>query len=101
LFYGLKQLRVIGKDLFRGYGRVRKLSFFIQNFMDANELEEDRVHACSFMVMTAEGPVSMCEHNSRRDEFILKPLDITNEDGSVDHYEPLPENKLRKKTACA
>lgn len=69
--------------------------------MNANQLEEDRVHACSFMVMIAEGPISMCEHNSRRDEFILKPLDITNEDGSVDHYEPLPAIKPRKMKTCA
>lgn len=26
------------------------------------------------MIMTAEGPVSMCEHNTRRDEYILKPI---------------------------
>ncbi|MBK6404784.1 MAG: hypothetical protein IPF66_06975 [Holophagales bacterium] len=26
------------------------------------------------MVMTDDGPVSMCEHNARREEIILKPL---------------------------
>jgi molybdenum cofactor biosynthesis enzyme MoaA len=66
-----------------------KLSFFIQNFMDANNLQQQRLHACSFMVMTAEGPVPMCEHNASRDDYILKPLDITREDGSMLHYEPL------------
>ena len=26
------------------------------------------------MVMTDDGPVSMCAHNARRDDYILKPL---------------------------
>ena len=99
--YVVSQLRVMRKDFLAGRFRVRKLSFFVQNFMDANHLEQDRIHACSFMVMTDDGPVSMCEHNSRRDEFILKPLDITNQDGSLDHYEPLPSNKQRNTANCA
>jgi uncharacterized tellurite resistance protein B-like protein len=57
--------------------------------MDAEALDRGRVKACSFMVMTADGPVSMCEHNARRDEFILKPLDVARSDGSVERYEPL------------
>ncbi|HEY7863863.1 MAG TPA: radical SAM protein [Thermoanaerobaculia bacterium] len=64
------------RDLVRSRGRVHKLSFFVQNFMDATSLDPERIHACSFMVQTAEGPVSMCAHNARRDEFILKPLPI-------------------------
>ncbi len=24
--------------------------------------------------MTDDGPISMCEHNARRDEFIFKPI---------------------------
>ncbi|MGI9287045.1 MAG: radical SAM protein [Pseudomonadales bacterium] len=87
--YALSQLRHMWKDLLRGHGRIRKLSFFVQNFMDAENLEQERLHACSFMVMTAEGPVSMCEHNSRRDEFILKPIDIAKNDGSIERFEPL------------
>ena len=63
-------------DLLAARGRVHKLSFFVQTFMDATALDPERVHACSFMVMTAEGPISMCAHNARRDEFILKPLPI-------------------------
>lgn len=62
--------------LVKGRGRVQKLSFFIQNFMDASSLETDRIHACSFMVMTPEGPISMCMHNAKRDEFILQPLKL-------------------------
>lgn len=63
-------------DLLAARGRVHKLSFFVQNFMDATALDPERVHACSFMVMTSAGPVSMCAVNARRDEFILKPVPI-------------------------
>jgi hypothetical protein len=31
----------------------------------------------------------MCEHNACRDDYILKALDITLEDGNMHHYEPL------------
>ncbi len=69
------------QDLLASRGRVHKLSFFVQNFMDATALEPERIHACSFMVMTANGPVSMCAHNAKRDEFILKPLSVVTEAG--------------------
>jgi hypothetical protein len=62
------------RDLVAARGRVRKLSFFVQDFMDASALDRERIHACSFMVMTAEGPLSMCAHNARREEFILEPV---------------------------
>lgn len=75
--------------LWRARGRVHQLSFFVHNFMDAAALEPERVNACSFMVMTHEGPVSMCEHNARRDEFILKPLHFRRADGSLGDYQPL------------
>lgn len=83
-----RYVRLFGPPVLKGQ-RLHKLSFFVQNFMDASALDEDRVHACSFMVMTNEGPVSMCEHNARRDEFILKPLAVAKADGSIMHYEPL------------
>lgn len=69
------------RDLLAARGRVHKLSFFVQNFMDASALDPDRIHACSFMVMTAQGPVSMCAHNAKRDEFILKPLGVRTDAG--------------------
>ncbi len=65
--------------LIRGRGKVQKLSFFVQNFMDASSLERDRIHACSFMVMTPQGPISMCMHNAKRDDFILQPLPVAGE----------------------
>ncbi len=61
-------------DLFKARGRVHKLSFFIHNFMDAAELEAERCHACVFMVASPDGPISMCVHNAKRDDFILKPI---------------------------
>jgi hypothetical protein len=78
-------------DLWTARGRVRKLSFFVHNFMDARHLDPERIEACSFMIMTAEGPVSMCEHNSRRDEYILKPINFLRADGSMGEYIPLAD----------
>ena len=49
--------------------------------MDSDALDPERIRNCSFMVMTDSGPVSMCEHNSRRDDFILKPLSISTPEG--------------------
>ena len=59
-------------DLAGSKGKVRKLSFFVHNFMDACNLEQERVDACAFMVVTGEGPLSMCVHNAKRDEYLLK-----------------------------
>ncbi len=56
--------------------RIGKITFFIHNFMDAKELDPERIRNCSFVVMTDDGPVSMCEHNSRRDAYILKPITL-------------------------
>ena len=60
-------------DLLAARGRVRKLSFFVHNFMDACALDADRLAACSLMVASGSGPVSMCEHNARRDDYLLQP----------------------------
>jgi len=66
--------------------------------MDANELVQERVDACSFMVMTDQGPVSMCEHNANRDEYILKPMQITRSDGTVIDYQPLKDKVVKQST---
>jgi len=63
-------------DLLASRGRINKLSFFIHNFMDACALKKERIDACSFMVATHTGPISMCLHNAKRDAFILAPLQI-------------------------
>jgi pyruvate-formate lyase-activating enzyme len=65
------------RDLIAARGKVTKISFFIHNFMDACRLEPERIEACAFMVATAEGPLSMCLHNARRDDFVLKPVRIS------------------------
>jgi 7,8-dihydro-6-hydroxymethylpterin dimethyltransferase len=61
------------RSLIASRGRVHKLSFFIHGFMGAQCLERDRIAACSFTVMTEQGPISMCLHNAKRDAFILRP----------------------------
>ena len=100
--YALTMAKRLLPDFIKGRGRINKLTFFVQNFMDAKELDEERINACSFMVITAKGPVSMCEHNARRDEFILQPLKVKRRDGSVEHYDPLnPARNKRKKIAGA
>jgi len=53
--------------------RVGKLSFFMQNFQDADALDPARIKHCSFYVATRDGAVSMCEHNARRDDYIIPP----------------------------
>ncbi len=65
---------------------IGKITFFIHNFMDASALDPERIRNCSFMVMTEDGPVSMCEHNSRRDAYILKPIALP---GAAGVWNPL------------
>lgn len=66
---------------FRG-GRVvpplRKISFFIHSFMDACQLDTDRLDACVFMAATAEGPLSMCAYNAERERILRKPVVLAN-----------------------
>ena len=92
LIYAIKLFRPMWRDLVIARGSFEKLTFFVQNFMDAEQLQQERIDACSFMVMTAEGPVSMCQHNAKRDDYILRPLDIQRADGSTLHYRPLKTN---------
>ncbi|MEO7744422.1 MAG: radical SAM protein [Usitatibacter sp.] len=61
------------RDLLAARGKLGKISFFVHNFMDAGALDRERCEACSFMVMTAEGPMSMCVHNAKRDDYLLLP----------------------------
>jgi 7,8-dihydro-6-hydroxymethylpterin dimethyltransferase len=39
------------------------------------------------MVMTGDGPISMCMHNAKRDDFILKPVEVQGKAGVV--WDPL------------
>jgi pyruvate-formate lyase-activating enzyme len=69
--------------------RVGKITFFIHNFMDAAHLDPERIRNCSFMVMTAEGPVSMCEVNARRDAFVLAPVTLPGASALPRRFDPL------------
>jgi 7,8-dihydro-6-hydroxymethylpterin dimethyltransferase len=67
------------RDFFAARGKVGKISFFVHNFMDANSLDSERCEACSFMLMSAEGPISMCVHNAKRDDYLLVPAEVVRE----------------------
>ena len=90
-----RKLWAMRRDLLAGRGRVGKLSFFIHDFMDAERLDRCRVDACAFMVATADGPVSMCLHNARRDRFLLRPLRVAAADGEV-LWDPLTGHPATK-----
>ena len=75
-------------DLLRSRGRVHKLSLFIHNFMDACNLEHQRIEACAFMVATGDGPLSMCVHNAKRDAYLLKPVPIVT-GGALRYWNPV------------
>ncbi len=75
--YVRKGLRYFGRRVVENWrplvaarGRVHKLSFFVQNFMDAENLNHERVDNCSFHCMTDDGGVSMCVHNAYRDHYL-------------------------------
>jgi 7,8-dihydro-6-hydroxymethylpterin dimethyltransferase len=63
-------------DLITARGKVGKISFFVHNFMDSSQLDKARCESCSFMVMTPEGPLSMCVHNAKRDQYLLVPSKV-------------------------
>ncbi|MBC8283408.1 MAG: radical SAM protein [Nitrospinae bacterium] len=92
LTYFLPRIWKIKKDILASKGRVNKISFFVQNFMDKDNLDSERIEACSFMVMTKEGSVSMCQHNASRDDYILQPIQISNGNESKTFY-PLSKNR--------
>jgi len=62
------------RALLASRGRVDTLSFFVHDFMHEHALERERLDACVFKVMTAHGPLSMCLHNAKRDDYILAPI---------------------------
>lgn len=87
-------LNKIKKDFILAKGKVHTLSFFTHNFMDACELDEERIDACVFKTMTKDGPVSMCAHNAKRDDYILQPIPIVKEQ-EIQFWHPL-DAKLYK-----
>ncbi len=79
-------------DLLRSRFRVHKLSFMIHNFMHADCLDPERIDNCSFMVMTPDGPISMCQHNAYRDHYITKEFQ-TNVNGQEQVFNPVRPHK--------
>jgi len=75
--YLVKRGALIAKHMLQYRRKPRHLAFFLHNFMDANNLDAARCESCVFMVATANGPLSMCAHNARRDTFIAP--DLSNE----------------------
>ena len=69
-----RKVRDFGPAFVRARARgdhAGKLSFFIHNFQDAENLDQCRIDNCSFHAVTDEGGISMCQYNKERDEFIV------------------------------
>lgn len=79
------------RDFIAARGRVGKISFFVHNFMDSTQLEKERCDACSFMVMTPDGPMSMCVHNAKRDDYLLVAAPVTREN-KLRYFNPVTGN---------
>ena len=93
--YLLRLFKRIKTDLIHGKGKVNTLSFFSHSFMDACDLDQERIDACVFKTMTKDGPVSMCNHNAKRDDYILQSIPVMKEQ-KVEFWHPL-EAKFYKK----
>jgi len=74
--------------LLRSKGKINTMSFFMHNFMDANDLDSERITACAFKVMTEKGPISMCLYNAKRDDYLLQPTRVKTEQG-ISFWQPL------------
>lgn len=85
LRWGLALAWRMRAGLIAGRGRVHKLTLFTHNFMDACQLDPDRIEACVFMAITQDGPLSMCAFNAQRDAYLLRPLAT-----SQGTWQPLP-----------
>ena len=70
----------MARDLFLSRGRLTTLSFFIHNFMNACDLDKNRINSCVFKTITSDGPISMCLYNAHRDNNILKPVLFTDKE---------------------
>jgi len=77
----LRVLWRLRRGLVASRGRVHRLAILVHNFMDAQALDAERCRACVFMVLTEDGPLSMCVHNARRDHHVFAPARIQTADG--------------------
>ncbi len=76
LWHGLGRLWQLRAGLWKSGGKLHRLSINVHNFMDAQQLDEERCRACTFMVATEEGPLSMCVHNANRDHYLFQPAQV-------------------------
>lgn len=81
LAHGAKLLWQMRAGLLQSRGKISRLSVLVHNFMDADELVAERCASCVFMVMTADGPMSMCAHNAERDTRLFTPTSLHRSDG--------------------
>ncbi len=91
------------RDFIAARGKVGKISFFVHNFMDSSALGKERCEACSFMVMTPEGPISMCVHNAKRDDYLLVAAEVKRENKMM-YFNPATgdfEDKMPSKIAVS
>ena len=100
LKYVLTKLWSIRHDIWKARGKAHPIIFFVKNFMHADHLDQERIDACSFMVMTPDGPMSMCAHNAERDEHILRPLEIETDYGKETFF-PLNSGKTLIKDSAS
>jgi len=85
LRWGLALAWRMRAGLVAGRGRAHKLTLFTHNFMNACELDPERIEACVFMAITQDGPLSMCAFNAQRDAYLLRPLQT-----AAGTWQPLP-----------
>ena len=76
------------RDFIAARGKIGKISFFVHNFMDSSQLDRERCDACSFMVMTPDGPLSMCVHNAKRDAYLLVAAKVQ-KDNKIRYFNPV------------
>ena len=80
LRYVANRAWALRRELWSARGRLRKISFFVHNFMDASGLDEERLQACVFMAATVDGPMPMCAYNAQRDSYLGRTITLA--DGS-------------------
>lgn len=94
--WALRFYKKIVNDLLSSKGRINSMSFFIHNFMDACNLEQERIDACVFHTMNNDGPVSMCQHNAKRDDYIMRAIPVVQEQ-EIKFWHPLEAKTYRFK----
>jgi len=79
---GSGRLWALRHGIWSSRGKVHRMAVLVHNFMDAENLQQDRCETCVFMVATENGPLSMCVHNARRDQYVFEPARIQTPQGT-------------------